>query len=223
MKNLINYSKVVLSTLFTIGLVMLCNPAYAQDASVFNIGQTGSSILQLAHSHCNGCYASQAKTNDKVIRILGSTNMIFDTGSNPNNGRAFKFTTGWTNLMKIEDNGRVSIGNISTPSGYKLYVDDGILTERVKVATVGSGDWADYVFEEDYDLNSTKEVEMFVKENKHLPNVPSAKEVSEKGVDMVEMDATLLRQIEELWLHVIELNKENDSLKAKVEALEVSK
>jgi len=105
------------------------------------------------------------------------------------------------------------IGNVTTPSGYKLYVDDGILTEKVKVATVGSSEWADYVFEEDYDLNSTEEVETFIKENKHLPNVPSAKEVSENGVEMVEMDATLLRQIEELWLHVIELKKENTELK----------
>ncbi len=108
---------------------------------------------------------------------------------------------------------KVSIGNVTTPDGYKLYVEDGILTERVKVATVGTADWADYVFEEDYDLNSVEEVESFVKANKHLPNVPSAKEVSEKGIDMVEMDATLLRQVEELWLHVIELNKEMEILR----------
>lgn len=116
-------------------------------------------------------------------------------------------------------NATVNIGNVPTPSGYKLYVDDGILTEKVKVATVGTGDWADYVFEEDYDLNSIEEVEQFVKANKHLPNVPSAKQVEENGVEMVEMDATLLRQIEELWLHVIELKKENEALKEEVRTL----
>jgi len=183
----------------------------------------GNSVLQIADSHCNGCYSGVAQTGDKVIRILGSNNLIFDSGGSVGSGRSFKFVSQWSNLMKIEDNGEVSIGSVSTPSGYKLYVEDGILTERVKVATVGSADWADYVFENDYDLNTAEEVESFVKENKHLPNVPSVKEVGENGVDMVKMDATLLRQIEELWLHVIELDKENDRLNAKLEALEVSK
>jgi len=109
--------------------------------------------------------------------------------------------------------------DIVNPNSYGLYVGKGILTEKVKVATVNSNDWADYVFEKDYDLNSTKEVEQFIKENKHLPNVPSAKEVSQSGIDMVKMDATLLRQIEELWLHVIELKKENDELKKEIKVL----
>jgi len=122
--------------------------------------------------------------------------------------------------MIIKANGKVRIGfnTVATPGNYKLYVETGILTEKVKVAGINSSDWADYVFDEDYHLNSTEEVEKFIKENKHLPNVPSANEVSENGVDMVEMDATLLRQIEELWLHVIELKKENEVLKTKMEA-----
>jgi len=110
-------------------------------------------------------------------------------------------------------------GDIVNTNMYGLYVGKGILTEKVKVATIGTTEWADYVFEEDYHLNSTEDVEKFVKKNKHLPNVPSAVEVSENGVDMVEMDATLLRQIEELWLHVIELKKENDVLEEKVKTL----
>lgn len=115
--------------------------------------------------------------------------------------------------------GKVRFGDltVTTPGNYLLYVQDGILTEKVKVANVNAADWADFVFADDYDRKSTKEVEEFIKTNKHLPNVPSAREVSENGVDMVEMDATLLRQIEELWLHVIELKKENEALKAKVE------
>jgi len=107
--------------------------------------------------------------------------------------------------------------DIVNPSMYGLYVGKGILTEKVKVAAPGTIDWADYVFEEDYDLNSVKEVEQFVKKNKHLPNVPSAQEVNEKGVDMVEMDATLLRQIEELWLHTIKLNERIQELEAQLD------
>ncbi len=121
---------------------------------------------------------------------------------------------------KLDVNGSVRIGNVSIPNNnYKLYVEKGILTEKVIVATHNTTEWADYVFEEDYDRNTTEEVEAFIKCNKHLPNVPSAEDVNKKGVNMVEMDAALLRQIEELWLHVIELKKENVELKEELEAI----
>jgi len=140
--------------------------------------------------------------------------------------RRMDFRFAGVGKMSLKSNGKLIVGNpgLVTPGDYNLYVENGILTERVRVASKDNPvEWADYVFEQDYDLNSTKEVETFIKANKHLPNVPSAKEVGEKGVDIVEMDATLLRQIEELWLHVIELKKENDTLKEKVEVLESTK
>jgi len=58
-----------------------------------------------------------------------------------------------------------------------------------------------------------------VKKNKHLPNVPSADEVVENGINLGEMDATLLRQIEELWLHTIELNNEKENLEKTIDKL----
>jgi len=118
-------------------------------------------------------------------------------------------------------NGPIIIGTswVNIPENCKLYVEDGIVTERLKVTSIDSTDWTGYVFTENYDLKRIKEVEEFIKANKHLPNVPSAQEVSKNGLDMVEMDATLLRQIEELWLHVIELKKENDALREDVKIL----
>lgn len=103
---------------------------------------------------------------------------------------------------------------------YGLYVGKGILAEKVKVATRGTQYWADFVFEEDYDLNEIEEVEAFVKENKHLPNVPSTEDVNANGIDLAKMDATLLRQIEELWLHMIEMKKENEQLQDTINELE---
>ncbi len=113
-------------------------------------------------------------------------------------------------------NGNMLVGDpsaISLPTGYKLYVQEGILAEKVKVAASSSIYWADYVFASDYKLSSLEAVAAYVKEHKHLPNVPSTSEVQENGLDMAEMDATLLRQIEEIWLHLIELKKENQMLK----------
>lgn len=111
--------------------------------------------------------------------------------------------------------GKVLIGNPNLsgfkglPGSYQLYVQGGILTEKVKAAVATSNDWADYVFADNYQLKSLKEVEQFVKNNKHLPNVPSANEVVEQGIDMAKMDAKLLEKIEELTLYMIEMDKKN--------------
>ena len=124
-------------------------------------------------------------------------------------------TTIWTDQTShISTNQKVLIGATSNlPDGYNLFVEEGILAKKMKLALPNTSAWADYVFEENYDLRPIKEVEDFVKKNKHLPNVPSAEELGKGGIDIVTMNATLLRQIEELWLHVIELKKENEELK----------
>ncbi len=78
---------------------------------------------------------------------------------------------------------------------------------------------ADYVFEENYNLRPLSEVESYVKENKHLPGVPSAAEISEKGMSVSQMSNLLLEKVEELTLHMIELEKENKALKAEMQML----
>lgn len=78
---------------------------------------------------------------------------------------------------------------------------------------------ADYVFEENYDLKSLSEVEAYVKANKHLPGVPSASELREEGMSVSEMSNLLLEKVEELTLHLIRVEKENQALKAEIEAL----
>ncbi|WP_394993422.1 hypothetical protein [Emticicia sp.] len=117
----------------------------------------------------------------------------------------------------------VSIGNnitlakrdaIATAGSYGLLVEKGILTEKLKVATIASADWADYVFDEKYKMLPLEEVEKFVIANKHLPNVPSAEEMSKNGLDVVTSDSKLLEKIEELTLYMIEMNKEIKALKA---------
>lgn len=115
--------------------------------------------------------------------------------------------------MFLTDTGKVSIGldpNMAgTYSGnFKLYVADGIMTEKVKVTLRSSSDWSDYVFEDDYKLLPLEEVEAHIAKNGHLPNVPSAEEVAKEGIDLAKMDAKLLEKIEELTLYVIEQQKQ---------------
>lgn len=105
----------------------------------------------------------------------------------------------------------VKRNNLATQ--YGLLVQKGILTEKIKVATMTTTDWADYVFEKDYKVMPLEEVEAFVKENKHLPNVPTTVEMMASGSDLIKTDAKLLEKIEELTLYMIEMNKEIKALK----------
>ncbi len=107
----------------------------------------------------------------------------------------------------------IGTGLTAAPAGYKLYVSDGILTERVKVAVKSTADWRDNVLDSDYKLRPLEEVESFIKANKHLPGVPSARDMVENGNDLHQTDAVLLEKIEEMMLYIIDLKKENTVLK----------
>ena len=120
--------------------------------------------------------------------------------------------------------GRVRIGNVQTQfDGYKLYVEQGILTEKVKVAVKDSKDWFDNVFAPDYQLLSIQKLEKFINDNKHLPDVPTTEEVMANGLDLGKMNATLLKKVEELTLYMISLKKELDETKASLEELKSKK
>lgn len=119
---------------------------------------------------------------------------------------------------ELKMNGKIVLGNNPiTPGTYRLYVEDGILAEKVKVELTTN--WSDFVFEENYPLKPIDELESFIKLNKHLPEIPSAMEVEEDGIDLGEMDAKLLQKIEELTLYIIEQQKQIEALKTEVEEL----
>jgi hypothetical protein len=88
--------------------------------------------------------------------------------------------------------------------GTGLSVNGNIKTKKIIVSQTG---WPDYVFDSSYALRSLSEVEKFIAKNKHLPDMPSAKEVEEKGISVGENQALLLKKIEELTLHLIRQDK----------------
>jgi len=108
------------------------------------------------------------------------------------------------------------VGDIDVTE-YSLFAKGGILTEEIRVAL--SSEWADYVFENEYELEPLENVEKFIKENKHLKDVPSAKEVEKNGIDLGEMNKVLLLKIEELTLYMIELNKKLELQRLEIEKL----
>jgi hypothetical protein len=116
--------------------------------------------------------------------------------------------------------GNVGIG-IANPT-QKLQVKGTVYSTEVKV-DLAAGQGPDYVFEPTYDLKPLAEIETYIKENKHLPEVPSAKEMEANGVQLGEMNMLLLKKIEELTLYVIELKNQNEELKNRVEKIENKK
>lgn len=104
------------------------------------------------------------------------------------------------------------------PVNYKLAVNGKIISTGLKIENVVN--WSDFVFDSVYVLQPLKSVEDYLLEYKHLPNIPSAKEVEENGYEVQEMDALLLEKIEQLFLYVIELEKQNTILQQKVAELE---
>jgi hypothetical protein len=124
-------------------------------------------------------------------------------------------------------NGIIGIGtlnvNCNNCSDYRLFVKDGIKTEKIKVEFADVNGWADYVFNKDYQLMPLDEVKKFVDENKHLPEVPTAEKVVENGLELKEFNALLLKKIEELTLHVIQLNENISRQEKRINELENKK
>jgi hypothetical protein len=130
------------------------------------------------------------------------------------NGGAIKFKSSidsydrFLRLGSIDNNG--IFHNVLSIEKGNVAIYGKLEVEEIKVTLNPT---ADFVFEEDYDLREIDEVESFIKENKHLPDFPSGKEIEENGVNLGEMDAKLLQKIEELNLYVIDINKEVANLK----------
>lgn len=98
---------------------------------------------------------------------------------------------------------------------------DGLL--RSRHIKVDLDNWADYVFDEGYELMPLEEVEAYIAEEGHLPKVPSADEMIENGLDVEETNRMLMEKVEELTLYLIEQNKELTALKEEITKLKTEK
>jgi hypothetical protein len=133
---------------------------------------------------------------------------------------------GWRNTLINPYGGAVCIGT-TNPGSFHLAVNGKIGAREVNVTS--QNPFPDYVFENTYNLRPLSQVESFIKENKHLPEIPSAKEVEASGINLGEMEALLLKKIEELTLYTIEINKkmevletENRKLNQEIEQLKTN-
>jgi hypothetical protein len=116
--------------------------------------------------------------------------------------------TGLVEQLRIMPNGNVGVGYLNPQ--YKLDVKGTIRATEVKVVSVDQ--FADFVFDSAYELPKLKDVDSYIQTNGHLPEIPSAKDVKENGVSLVEMQVKLLQKVEELTLYAIEQQKRIEQL-----------
>ena len=178
-------------------------------------GVDSSAIIGRAHIGHTGWddYAGFSHINQNTQESYALLqNSDGKTFLNAASGQSIEFRINNEDMMAMDNNGNVGIGtNPKAPenAAYKLAVDGHIKAKEVEVNVAG---WPDYVFADEYTLQSLDEVEAFIAANKHLPNVPSEQEVEENGVKLGEMDAVLLRKIEELTLYVLKQHKQIEEL-----------
>lgn len=148
---------------------------------------------------------------------IGVAQGVFKIASMDNGfgGHTGAFQNNRSQVLAFTSTGAVGIGTTSPDA--KLTVKGKIHAEEVKIDLNVPA--PDYVFEKGYDLKSLKEIEHYITKNKHLPEVPSAKEFKEKGLDVGEMQMKLLQKIEELTLLLIEQNKKMELMDSELKSL----
>ncbi len=127
------------------------------------------------------------------------------------------WTISGNNIYRLE--GQVGIGTSDT-YGYKLAVNGAIITEEVIVKI--SEDWPDYVFDEAYTLMPIPQLESYIAEHGHLPDMPAADALLKTGLEVGKMESLLLKKIEELTLYVIRQEEKIVTLETRITLLKDS-
>lgn len=125
---------------------------------------------------------------------------------------------GSRNDLVIKSDGRICMGTTAAATGYKLSVNGKVTCTEVLVEALAN--WPDYVFQEGYELMSLQDLESSIRENKHLPGLPSANQVETSGFELADMQKRVLQKVEELTLYTIEQGKQIQSLQEKITELE---
>jgi hypothetical protein len=154
--------------------------------------------------------------NEILARNNGNTSSLYlqNSGGNVYIGDATNFTS--VHKLGVDGNtvitGNLRVGTTPTPSGYKLAVDGKVICTELLVKLVAN--WPDYVFRGSHILLTIEELELFIKNNKHLPGIPAAAAIESSGLNIGEMQKLQMEKIEELTLYIIQLKKEIEKLKA---------
>lgn len=155
---------------------------------------------------------SQSSGNPGDVAFFNSTSVIIDS-----NGYMGIGTTAPKARLHVASSMVLGSSTTTPALGYILSVNGKIIAEEVRVQL--DANWPDYVFHKNYRLKPLDELEDFIKSNRHLPGIPSAKQVADEGLMLGDMQKRVMEKVEELTLYIIQLNKENQLLKQQVDEL----
>ncbi|WP_131535575.1 hypothetical protein [Pedobacter nototheniae] len=173
------------------------------------LGNGNSALEMINHRDRESSYGIRLMTN---VDVAGGLQFQYALTTSSYESLSYQTT------MFMDLNGRVGIGTLSPKE--KLSVNGNIRAKEVKVEATG---WPDYVFEPGYKIGTLEELESYIKANKHLPDMPGAKEIEANGLQLGEMVKLQQKKIEELTLYLIEKDKEMKALKQEVDNLKQSK
>jgi hypothetical protein len=183
------------------------NGQVAMGISTLAAPYAGGNLLLVAGGNENGAYEHPSQSDPTLIihsrtAAATATNQWLSFQHNTSDGI---IQTGAGSLILNPASGHIGIGTAtpcttSAPTDCRMSVNGAIQAKEVVVNT----GWSDYVFDAGHTLTPLNDVAHYIALNHHLPGIPSAQEVSEKGVSLGEMQAKLLAKIEELTLHLID-------------------
>ncbi len=187
---------------------------FATDLMVDNTGYVGVGVADpLVRLHVDGgTDVGNASGGFLQLGAGNSLNVGFDNNEIQarNNGVVSR-------LVLNNGGGAVQIGSAVTPTGYSFSVNGKAICEELKIQD--SSNWPDYVFHHDYKLESLGELREYIKENNHLPNIPSAVDVEKDGIEIGDMQKRMMEKIEELTLYVLQLEEKTKNLETEIAAL----
>jgi hypothetical protein len=210
------------------------NPQTKLDVYGGTLGTTQGNILNLSqfygmdgsgNKHYFKAYLNRYIAGDyhpsaeirlqEVIDVTNRSFIAFRSGDGITTFPGLALGFGNSDSVWVDSSGKVGIGTANPQS--TLAVNGTITTKKIKVTETG---WSDFVFDDGYKLPTLNAVESHIKQYKHLPGIPSAREIKQKGLDVSDVLAKQMQKIEELTLYMIEMKKENEELKARIKALE---
>ncbi|PXX95169.1 hypothetical protein DF185_22585 [Marinifilum breve] len=213
----LNYSKPISPLHISIGGADAEYPTDISRGDVVYYSQSYNNALEIGNSrgfNARRAWILARHSSSPYLMHYSTLHLQPDIGNKTYyKGVAIGFPTNTTlpNQTHLAVAGNVGIGT-DAPNA-KLDVKGMIKATEIKV----QAQTADFVFEEDYQLKELSEVEEFITTNKHLPDIPSAKQMEENGVGLAEMNKLLLQKVEELTLYTIEQGKllKNQEVKIK--------
>lgn len=158
------------------------------------------------------------KAYDFFIKSKSATNIVIEDD--------FEKGTNIAIVTKKTNKRVIAAGADTAKATFQLFADGTVITKNIFAENIKTDKaallkkWPDYVFDKKYELRSINEVEQYITKNGHLPDVPSKTDVTANGVDLGEMNAVLLKKVEELTLYMIQLQKQNEQLQQAVNRLE---